>query len=209
MKPLVVEIHELGRELALLIGPGSSVERSRRSEVRVLLREAFLATQDASDEAELSALQDRLAEALKSIKGSDDRPGQVESSAKEEVLPPREERNDAAKKAHSSVESDADPNEDNDRAVENLPPEPPADLADRLIRHRRFGSLDHAVGHRNAGFRPAGQSAADGLADGIEKRAERVLSHVSDTEGKAAGGAEPRPIRTEEENKELILSKMR
>ena len=201
LKPLVAEIHELGRELALLIGPGSSVERARRSEVRVLLREAFLATQDANDDSVLCAVRKRLVEARKELEGGGT---SVESTESAEVdKQPEHDLGEEETEPGRQVSSGGD-----DQSDESAEATPGRDLADRLIRHRRFGSLDHAVGHRNSGFAPVGQTTADELARGIEKRVQCVLSHLTDPDEEAGSDDSPRSIKTQEENKELIVSKM-
>ena len=69
---LTAEIEELGQRLASLIKPGSPVERARRSEVRALLREAFLATQEERPLDELSELIARL-QAIKRTYFEDER----------------------------------------------------------------------------------------------------------------------------------------
>lgn len=199
LKPLVAEIHELGRVLALLIGPGSTVERARRSEVRVLLREAFLAAQDASDEVVLCDVRDRLARARDEITGL---PPEVEIA---EPAPVEETADGDANEEDLSSSAPEEPADQNDEPMKD---ENANDLADRLVRHRRFGALDHAVGHGNADFSPVGQSKADGLASGIEKRVLRVLNHLAEDVAEGEDDGSPRKLKTQEENKELIVSKL-
>lgn len=53
-------VDQLGRRIAQVIKPGSSVDRSRRAEIRALLRESFKATQEVQSLDTLGEVYQRL-----------------------------------------------------------------------------------------------------------------------------------------------------
>jgi len=78
-------------------------------------------------------------------------------------------------------------------------------LAEKMVSRRRFGAIDHSIVQRNSSFDTAGRTAADHMAGGIEKRVSKLLDLIGDASEEDDG---PPRLRTQEENKELIVSKI-
>lgn len=206
MRTLVTEIHLVGRELAQLIGPGSSVPRRRRSEIRALVREGFLVAQDASDESALLDMRDTLVAALRECEAVNaDEPPETKAAARDA---PYGSGDTTDKQAGERGTEDQGPEPDPPESEQSAPEEPEpkeSELADDLVRRRAFGVVDYTIVARADGFETSGLSAADHIAASIEARVERVLEMIGesvDDEEKDAA------LRTQDEARELITSKL-
>lgn len=203
MNSLAADIDVLGRELARLIAPGSSIERSRRAEIRTLLRRAFQAAQDGSNLDELQRLHNDLRAALeepaKSPEAEEQEPGPAEPP--DEPVPEGPATVSAEPETADEIQQDGQQTEN-----EELDHDSP-DLAERMLSRRRFGAIDHSIVQRNSSFETAGRTAADQMAGGIEKRVSKLLDQIGTSED-SDGEDEPPRLNTQEENKELIVSKI-
>jgi hypothetical protein len=71
---LIAEIDEVGKALATLLKPGSSLDRTRKAEVRALLREGFLATQEERSVEALTGTLGRLRRLRDDLLGVEEAP---------------------------------------------------------------------------------------------------------------------------------------
>ncbi len=193
MSLLADEIDEIGRRLAQHIGPGSAVARSDRARVRALLREAFQLAQagrpEAPGEPDETAEGDR---ALETAAGAE--PVAAESAPEPSPEVPLEAQLEMLGRLREAARS--------------LGLEAPGLLEERLAARHKFGAVDQPLVERNANFSTVGLRCAEGWTDVLDARLERTLATLSEIPEESEEGPMVRPIRTQDEARELILSKL-